>query len=98
MSMKYTDYSKGVPQLILGEIATFETNNIRINYAVRVGGEITKEGIGQLLGMSIDDIEVEEDGRALNVKLAGKGERAGMYLTNTVFTPETAGLGPKAGK
>ena len=96
--MKYTDYSKGIPQLFLGEIDTFEPNNIRINYEVKVGGETVQEGVGQLLGMSIDDVDVEESGLANNVKLAGKGERAGMYLTNTVFTPEIAGLGPKAGK
>ena len=89
--MKYLDseFGKELPRLFLGQVVNQTPNSTDIQWQLRHGDDVIDEGVGRTIRVALDEIEVEETGEAVNVKLSGNK----MYIVKTGFVPDQTGLG-----
>jgi hypothetical protein len=74
--MKYSDFNTELPKLQLGQVVGQSNNTV-------------DEGVGRTIRLGLDEIEVDEEGFAQNVKLSGNRQ----YIVKTGFVPDSTGLG-----
>jgi hypothetical protein len=96
-TLKYSEVQK-MPRLFLGQIVNVEQNGaFRIAYEVRNGNDITERGTAITVPTnikSLDEIEVTEEGEAINVRLSGRGDQYHCFLSKSGGKFDTTGLGP----
>jgi hypothetical protein len=94
--MKYSEFNTSVPKLYLGQVAGEANGSFDIQYQLKAKDDagietVLEQGVARTIRVALDEIDVESDGKANNIKL----DASHKYLVKTGFVPDTTGLGPK---